>query len=68
MMRTSFAFAGILVLAVSLFVFVVPASAHEIELGRPFPSLLLPAIDPPSPLSVADFRGQKLVLHIWASW
>lgn len=40
----------------------------QIEVGKPFPSLLLPSLDDGRPLSLEDFRGRKLVLHIWASW
>lgn len=41
--------------------------AQALEVGKPFPSLVLPTLDG-SPSSVAAFRGRKLVLHIWASW
>jgi len=44
------------------------AAAHDLEVGKPFPDLLLPSLDGGAPASVADFRGQKLVLHLWASW
>ena len=42
--------------------------ADRIAVGIPFPSLLLPSLDDGSALSVTSFRGQKLVLHIFASW
>ena len=35
--------------------------------GDRFPELVLPDLDG-EPLSVASFRGRKLVLHVWASW
>jgi hypothetical protein len=38
------------------------------EVGQPFPLILLPSLKDGNPMSVADFRGKKLVLHIWASW
>lgn len=44
------------------------AEAMALEIGRPFPLLRLPSLEDGKPLSVAEFRGQKLVLHIWASW
>ncbi len=44
------------------------AEAHDLEVGKPFPDLVLPSLDGGAPASVADFRGQKLVLHLWASW
>jgi hypothetical protein len=47
-----------------------PALAGEVTLavGRPFPDLTLPALDDGKPLSIQDFRGQKLILHVFASW
>ena len=43
-------------------------AASRIEEGRPFPDLTLPALEDGRPLSVADFRGRKIVLHVFASW
>ena len=39
-----------------------------LEPGRGFPNLILPSVIDGSPLSLADFRGQKVMVHIWASW
>jgi hypothetical protein len=44
------------------------SEAHDLEVGKPFPDLVLPSLNGGAPASVADFRGQKLVLHLWASW
>ena len=44
-----------------------PIQPQKIEVGQPFPNLLLPDLDG-KPASVADWRGQKLILHIFASW
>ena len=41
---------------------------YELKVGQPFPNLVLPSLSDGSPLSVAIFRGQKVILHIWASW
>ena len=38
------------------------------RVDEPFPNLVLPAVDDGRPLSIASFRGRKLVLHVWASW
>jgi hypothetical protein len=35
--------------------------------GEPFPNVALPGLDG-APASIADFRGHKLILHIFASW
>lgn len=44
------------------------AGAFELAVGKPFPPLVLPSLEDGKPASVSDFRGQKLILHIWASW
>ena len=36
--------------------------------GDRFPSLVLPDLEQGRPTSLEDFRGKKLVLHIFASW
>jgi len=37
------------------------------RVGEPFPALDLPALDGP-PLNLGDYRGQVLVLNVWATW
>jgi len=44
------------------------AQAAPFEVGRAVPALTLPSITDGKPMSVADFRGQKVMLHVWASW
>jgi len=44
------------------------SKSYSFEVGSPFPVIALPSLDNDKPLSVKDFRGRKLVLHIWASW
>lgn len=39
-----------------------------LEVGQTFPDLVLPAVEDGRPRSLAQFRGQKLLLHIFASW
>ena len=39
-----------------------------LQIGKPFPDLVLPSIRDGKPISVADFRGQKLLLQVFASW
>lgn len=38
------------------------------EIDQPFPALLFPALEDGRPTSLADFRGKKTVLHVFASW
>jgi hypothetical protein len=45
-----------------------PADLGRIEVGRPFPHVWLPAADDGRPMSVAQFKGSRLVLHVFASW
>ena len=43
-------------------------AAEPIEVGRPFPIIVLPALDDDRPLTIRDFRGEKVILHVFASW
>jgi hypothetical protein len=45
-----------------------PVRSGPFAEGQPFPDLLLPALEDGRPTSLADFRGQKIVLHVFASW
>ena len=47
-----------------------PSGAQNtgLEVGDRFPDVMLPSLDGGEPLSIASFRGRKLVLHVWASW
>ena len=40
----------------------------RIEVGKPFPDLVLPDVATGQPRSVAEYRGHKVVLHVFASW
>lgn len=58
---------------VSLSVFVLSlvsmiANAAQFKVGEPFPNILLPSLDDGTAQSIENFRGQKLMLHIFASW
>ncbi len=44
------------------------AAPPNLEVGRPFPDLVLPALQDGRPLSIADFRGRKVILQVFASW
>lgn len=49
------------------------ASAFELRPGQPFPEIPLPTVragkaEPEALMSLQDFRGQKLMLHVFASW
>jgi hypothetical protein len=40
----------------------------ELNEGQMFPTMVFPSLENGRPRSVADFRGKKLILHIFASW
>ncbi len=40
----------------------------EIKIGQPVPDLTFRSMEDGSPMSIADFRGKKVVLQIFASW
>ena len=44
------------------------AGASPFRVGEPVPRLRLPSIEDGRPLTLADFSGEKLMLHVWASW
>ena len=39
-----------------------------IEVGSPFPNLVLPLLEDGRPSSIVRFRGKKTLLHVFASW
>lgn len=45
-------------------------SAREpaLAIGEPFPELWLPALSDGAPTSTKKWRGQKVILHVFASW
>ncbi len=47
---------------------VLTAATYRPVVGEPFPGLVLPALEDGTPLSIAAFRGQKVILHVFASW
>lgn len=49
----------------------VLAPSSPFQVGEPAPVLTLPSGEHGEhgePVSLADFRGQKVMLHVWASW
>ncbi len=44
------------------------AQETDFEVGQPFPTLSFPALEDGRPRSIADFRGQRVILHVFASW
>lgn len=38
------------------------------KVGEPFPEVYFPSVADGEPMSVRDFRGQKVMLHVFASW
>lgn len=44
-----------------------PIDGARLTAGEPFPDVLLPTLDG-APLSIREFRGEKVILHVFASW
>ena len=40
----------------------------RITVGEPFPTLTLPLAEDGRPSSADEYRGKKVVLHVFASW
>jgi cytochrome c biogenesis protein CcmG/thiol:disulfide interchange protein DsbE len=45
-----------------------PAVVDSPLIGRPAPEVVLPALEGPGTVSLADLRGQIIVVNFWASW
>ncbi len=43
-------------------------SAAPWEIGKAFPTLQLPTIDGQDGFSIERYHGQKVLLHLFASW
>ena len=41
---------------------------HGLNVGEPFPTLALPSAGDGHNVSLADFRGKKVVVNVFASW
>lgn len=39
-----------------------------IKVGQPFPNLVLPSLEDGRPSSLVQYRGKKVLLHVFASW
>lgn len=65
-MKTMTALIGALVLCTNAAA--QPSLPETIAEGKPFPSITLPGLADGRPASIADFRGEKVVLHVFASW
>jgi len=46
----------------------LPAAAASLEEGQFAPRMPLPALEDGRPRSLVEFRGQRYVLHVFASW
>jgi len=42
--------------------------AADLKSGQPFPEIVLPTLADGKPGALSQFRGNKLILHIFASW
>lgn len=66
----------LLLLAVALLCIVASAKAAPGEqdgparfaVGEPFPDIALPSLENGEPTTLAAYRGEKIILHVFASW
>lgn len=54
-------------IAVALLSAGVSRAQPEIAEGRPFPAIELPTLTGES-MSIRDFQGERVILHLFASW
>lgn len=40
----------------------------KVEAGQRFPKIVLPSLEDGRPASLAQYRGKKVLLHVFASW
>jgi hypothetical protein len=40
----------------------------KVEVGQPVPDIVLPSLQDGRPAALAQFRGKKVLLHVFASW
>ena len=45
-----------------------PRAGTGFHVDQQFPTVVLPSLQGGRPMSLADFRGKKLLLHVFASW
>ena len=46
----------------------LPLNAFSLKAGERFPELAFPPIEGGDAVAVSSFAGQKLMLHLFASW
>ena len=47
---------------------VMNTTAASIKVGQPFPNIILPSLEDGRSRSIHEFHGEKLMLHLFASW
>jgi cytochrome c biogenesis protein CcmG, thiol:disulfide interchange protein DsbE len=45
-----------------------PRALPSVLIGKPWPAVALPQLDPPTPMHPTQWRGQARVINLWASW
>ena len=62
-------FPALTISALAAMLCVTPTAASaDLKEGQAFPTLVLPSLDQGKALSIVDFRGRKIALHVFASW
>jgi cytochrome c biogenesis protein CcmG/thiol:disulfide interchange protein DsbE len=66
--RSFFAFLAVLAIVGLLAFGLLNKGAAKIALGEPVPDKVLPALPGPGSGSVGDYRGEWVLVNLWASW
>jgi thiol-disulfide isomerase/thioredoxin len=66
--RTFWAFLGVLAVVGLLTYGLISKGKSRIELGQTMPDRTLPLLDGGGSGKVADYRGQWVLVNLWASW
>jgi hypothetical protein len=48
--------------------FMLTGMSHGFQKGVSFPNQSFPTIEGGQPVSIKDYSGEKVVLHVFASW
>jgi cytochrome c biogenesis protein CcmG/thiol:disulfide interchange protein DsbE len=66
--RTFWAFLGVLAVVGLLGYGLISKGAATVDIGQSVPDRVLPALDGTGTGQIADYRGQWVLVNLWASW
>ncbi len=66
--RTFWSFLGVLAVVGLLAFGLISKGGNSVDIGQPFPGRSLDSLDGSGSQSIADYRGQWVLVNLWASW